>query len=408
MNNTKDQKKILIIVENLPVPHDKRVWQEAESLTKAGYKVAVISPKGKGYNKKYEVINNVSIYRHPLPIEARGALGYLIEYPIALFWEFFLSIKVLFQHGFDVIHACNPPDTIFLIGVFFKVFRKKFLFDHHDGNPEVWIAKGGSKGLIYRLLVIFEKLSFWSADVSLSVNNHYHNVAITRGGVKPENVFIVRNAPNFKMREKNPGNYNKTKKNKEGKYIIGYLGVMGKQDGVDNLLYIIDELVNKKNIENVIFKIMGDGPELKYLKLLSSELGIEKYTEFTGWVSGDDYFSNLASCDICVNADTYNGYNEYCSPNKVYEYMFFGKPIIQFDLPESKFVSGDSSLYAEKNNNSEFSDLIINLINNPEKRKLMGSIGKKRLFEKFTWEKSEEQLLKAYKYVLKKKVLKYN
>ncbi|MBN1496968.1 MAG: glycosyltransferase family 4 protein, partial [Spirochaetes bacterium] len=331
------QKKVLIIVENLPVPHDKRVWQEAQALARAGYKVAVISPRGKGYQKSFEIINDVSIYRHPIPLEARRALEYLIEYPAALFWEFILSLKVFFTHGFDVIQACNPPDTIFLIGLFYKIFfRKKFIFDHHDGNPEIWIAKGGGKGIVYKALMLLEKLTFKTADMSFAVNQPYKDLAVERGGMSPERVYIVRNSPNIKK----PETIEKDKdiRGKNAKCIIGYLGVMGKQDGVDNLLEIMRYIVHGKKRNDIVLKIMGDGPELQYLKGLAMKLDIDSQVNFTGWVSGNDYISHLSSCDICVNADTVNEYNINCSPNKIYEYMFFKKPIVQFDMPESKYV----------------------------------------------------------------------
>ena len=395
----KDRKRILIIVENLPVPHDKRVWQEANSLTKAGYKVAVICPKGKNATLKYEVINDISIYRHPLPLEARGKLGYLIEYPFSLFWEFMLTLKVFFSHGFDVIHACNPPDLIFIIGVIFKfIFRKKFVFDHHDVNPEIWLAKGGRKNIVYKMLVVLERLSFKSASLSLAVNNTCRDIAINRGNMDPDRIFIVRNAPlKDSVRIVQTGTLKRD--NNKKRHVVGYLGVMGKQDDVDNLLHILDYIVNKKGRRDVIFKLMGDGPELKSVKELAAKMSLDNYVDFTGWVSGDDYVNHLSSCDICVNADTVNQYNVICSPNKIYEYMSFKKPIVQFDMPELQYIAREAALYAEPNNNIDFADKIIHLLDDPGLRAKMGEIGQKRFIENFTWEKSEQELLKAYTYL---------
>ncbi len=393
------QKKVLIIVENLPVPQDKRVWQEANSLVKAGYQVSVICPKGKDANLKYESINGISIYRHPLPMEARGAMGYLIEYPTAFFWELVLTIKIFFTQGFDIIHACNPPDLIFLIAVFFKVvFKKKFVFDHHDVNPEIWLAKGGTMNYVYKMLVLLERLSFKAATLSLAVNNTCRDIAINRAGMDPKKIFIVRNAPPLgSIHTTSPKPVKKGKE--EGHYIIGYLGVMGKQDDVDNLLRILDYIVNTKKRKDVLLKLMGDGPELRSIQALAGTMELTDYVHFTGWVSGEDYIRHLASCDICVNADTVNHYNVICSPNKIYEYMSFKKPIVQFDMAEVRYMAGEASLYAEPGNNIDFAEKILNLVDDLVLRRKMGEIGMRRFLENFTWENSEKELLKAYNYL---------
>lgn len=393
----KKKKRVLIIVENLPVPHDKRVWKEANSLTKAGYDVSVICPKGKGYNKKYEVVDNIHIFRHPLPIEARGAKVYLIEYSIALFWEIFLSFKVFFKRGFDVIQACNPPDLMFIIAIIFKVlFNVKFIFDHHDGNPEIWIAKGGSKNFMYKLLLFFERCTFKQASVSFSVNSPYKEIAVNRGKMHPENVYIVRNSP--KLKEVDTGKYKK----KTHKTIVGYLGVMGKQDGIDSLLRVMRHIVYKKKRTDMLLRLMGNGPEFNHLNYLSQKLGINDYTEFTGWISGEDYYRNIAECDLCVNADQVNEYNNHCSPNKIYEYMFFSKPIVQYKMQESKVVAMDAALYVEPDNLEDFAEKILTLADDPAKRQEMGKYGKKRLMEYFTWDKAEVEYLKGFEKVFKK------
>src|SRR5512140_468271 len=222
-------KRILIIVENLPVPFDKRVWNEANALTRAGYTVSIISPVGKGSEKRREEIDGISIYRHPLPGEGNGALGYLVEYSAALFWELNLAVRVYFTTGFDAIHACNPPDTIFLIGLLFKLLGKKFVFDHHDINPELFIAKFGRTGMLYRLIVLLERLTFMTADISIATNESYKEIAIRRGHMDPDRVFIVRSGPNLsKFRSVPP-----VEPLKEGhRHLVGYVGVMGKQEGL--------------------------------------------------------------------------------------------------------------------------------------------------------------------------------
>ena len=393
-------RKVLIIVENLPVPHDKRPWQEAKSLTAAGYKVAVISPKGHGSNASYEVIDGVSIYRHSLPVEARSGTAYILEYGWAFVCEVLLTWKVKFHHGFDVIQACNPPDNIYLIALMFRAFfGTKFIFDHHDGNPELWLARGGSRGLVFSALSYLERRSFRAAQASLAVNDHYAGIARDRGGMDRDAVFTVRNAPGREMVQHTMENIGKASKSNRSRCVVGYLGVMGKQDSVDNFLRIIDFIVNDRGREDLEFRIMGNGPELVSLKNLVVELSIEKWVTFTGWVSGDAYVDNLSSCDICVNADEVNNYNMHCSPNKVYEYMLFAKPIVQFSMPESRLVADEAALYALENDNEDFADRIIELADDPERRVAMGKLGHARFLESFTWDNSERELLKAYEYV---------
>jgi glycosyltransferase involved in cell wall biosynthesis len=397
------KKRILIIVENLPVPHDKRVWQEANSLKNAGYDVFIISPKGKNSYQWKEIINGIIIYRHPMPLEARGASGYLIEYPVALFFETILTFYVFLKHGFDVIHACNPPDLIFIIAIFFKlIFKKKFVFDHHDVNPEIWLAKGGKKNFVYKILMLLEKLSFMTADMSLAVNSPCRSIAIERDNMDPAKIFTVRNAPLKNTLDRVFQIHKDSIEDKKFKCIIGYLGVMGKQDDVDNLIYITEIIIKEFAQKDILFKIMGDGPELGNIIELTAKLGLNNNVVFTGWVSGDDYCYHLNSCDICVNADTVNHYNVICSPNKIFEFMSFKKPIVQFDMHEARYMAMDAALYAVPGNNRDFAEKIIELADNPEKRKIMGEYAYQRFTANFTWENSEKELIKAYNYLFSK------
>ena len=250
--------RLLIIVENLPVPFDRRVWQEANSLKKAGFEVSVICPKGDGYSKSFEIINDIFIYRHPLPFEAVGPVGYLVEYSCALFWEFVLSLKILIKRDFDVIHACNPPDLIFLIGSFYKLlFKKKFIFDQHDINPEFYLSKGEKKDFFYKLLIIFEKFTFKVADISIATNKSYKKIAILRGKKKEEDIFIVRSSPINKNFECFIPEILDDKLKRGKKYLVGYVGVMAKQDGVDYLLRAADYIVHKEKRDDILFLIIG-------------------------------------------------------------------------------------------------------------------------------------------------------
>ncbi len=393
-------KRILIIIENLPAPFDRRVWQEACSLKKAGYEISIICPKGKGYEGRYEVIDGIHIYRHPLPIEARGALGYLCEYSCALFWEFALSLRVFLGRGFDVIQACNPPDLIFLVGGFYKLFfGKKFVFDHHDINPELWLAKGGEKNLFYKLLRLCERLTFMTADVSIATNMSYRDIAVKRGGMKGDEVFVVRSSPIIENIEKFvPVEINESLKNGK-KYMVGYVGVMGLQDGLDYLLRAIDYIVNKKGRRDIYFVLIGKGPEWQSLQDYSKQLRLDDYTLFTGRAPDKEMIEYLSACDVCVNPDVVNDFNDKSTMNKIVEYMILGKPIVQFDMKEGKYSAQEASLYARPNDAEDFGKKILELLADSEKRKLMSTLGRNRVKEALSWGNSELELLRAYEYL---------
>src|SRR4029077_8585587 len=248
-------KRVLILVENLPSPFDRRVWQEATALRDAGYTVSIICPPGRGCEARYEAIEDIHIWRYNLPAEGAGALGYLLEYSAALFWTFVLSLCVLAGRGFDVIHACNPPDLFFLIGGFYKLFGKKFLFDHHDANPELYEAKFGRRGAFYKLLCLFEKLTFRTADVSIATNESYRRSALTRGGMDPDRVFVVRSGPSLERMKIVPP------AKKQRKFLVGYVGVMGKQEGIDLLLQAVAVIVRQR--QDVHFSLVGGGTSLE-------------------------------------------------------------------------------------------------------------------------------------------------
>lgn len=386
-------RRVLLIVENLPCPFDRRVWQEATTLHSAGYEVSIICPMGQGYDKTYELIDGVHIYRHPLPVEGDGALGYLLEYSTALFWEFFLTFKVLFTRGFDVIHACNPPDLIFLVGGFFKVFGKKFLFDHHDINPELYEAKFGRKDFFYRLMCLFEKWTFSCADVSIATNESYRDIAITRGGMDKDNVFVVRSGPNLDRLKLLP---KKLALKKGRDYLVGYVGVMGKQEGIDYLLRAIRYIVKDKGRTDIQFGLVGGGTELDKLRLYAEQLNIGDYVTFTGRVSDQELLEMLNTADVCVNPDVANAMNDMSTMNKIMEYMALGKPIVQFDLKEGRVSAKEASVYAERNNEKDFAEKILDLLGDEELRKKMGDFGRRRVIGELQWSHEAPKLMSAY------------
>lgn len=390
-------KRVLIIVENLPVPFDRRVWHEATTLQRHGYDVTVISPKRDEYQASEEILEGVRIWRHPLPVEGNGAVGFLAEYSMALFWQFVLTLKLSVTHGFDVMHACNPPDTIFAIGAFFKLFGKKFVFDHHDINPELYVAKFGKKDIFYKLLCLAERLTFNTADISIATNDSYRKVAIERGGMDPEKVFVVRSGPNLgRMRRQPP-----VDKWKYGRpFMVGYVGVMGAQEGIDLLLEIVKYLVDGLKRTDIHFCLVGGGPVLDEMRQLSAKLGVAEYVSFLGRVDDDIYLEVLNSADVCVNPDTPNEMNDKSTMNKVLEYMALGKPVVQFDLQEGRYSCDTASLYARCTSIEDFAEKIVELVDNPKKRKEMGEVGRMRIENVLSWDHQVPILLNAYRTVL--------
>lgn len=388
------QRKVLIIVENLPVPFDRRVWSEATTLQQAGYGVSVICPKGKDADKAYEYLDGIHVYRHPLPFEARGIWAYPAEYVTSLMFEFWLSLRVLRARGFDVIHACNPPDTVFLIGLFYKLlFRKKFIFDHHDLNPELYEAKFGRRDFFYSLVKRLEAWTFRTADISIATNNSYRQIAIERGKMDPENVHVVRSGPNLTRMKQVPPDP-KWKNGRE--FLLGYVGVIGQQEGIDLLLEAMDYIVHTRGKENIQLVIVGGGPEVPTLEALSCELSLTDFVTFTGRVSEEDFLITLNTADVCVNPDRVNEMNDKSTMNKIMEYMVLAKPVVQFDVTEGRFSAQEASLYAAKNDPVDFAEKILMLLGDEEKRKTMGAYGRDRVINMLSWDHEGPKLLAAY------------
>jgi len=386
-------KRVLILVENLPSPFDRRVWQEANALRDAGYAVSIICPTGRGYEKKYEEIDGIAIHRYDLPMEAEGALGYALEYGAALFHTFRLSWKVLFTRGFDVIHACNPPDLFFLIGAFFKLLGKKFVFDHHDINPELYEAKFGRRDFFWKLMVALERFTFKCANVSIATNESYKRIAIERGGMDPQKVFVVRSGPSLERMKIQPPDASL----RHGrKHLVGYVGVMGKQEGIDLLLQAVRHIVRDLKRDDIHFGLVGGGTSLEELRTLARELGVEDYVTFTGRVPDAELLAVLNTADVCVNPDIANEMNDKSTMNKIMEYMALGKPIVQFDLAEGRFSAREASLYARKNDPQDLAAKIVELVDDPVRREAMGAYGRRRVENELEWRYEVPKLLAAY------------
>jgi len=390
------KKKVLIIVENLPVPFDSRVWKEASSLHKSGYDVTVLCPRGRGYTQRHEVIDGIHIYRHPMPKEGNSPLRYLYEYGCALLWEFLYSWWIYLRRGFHVIQGCNPPDDIFLVALPFKLMGIKYIFDHHDANPELYFSKYGKKGVFYKAQLWLERLTYRFSDVVMSTNSSYRDLAVTRGGLAPEDVFIVRNGPDLKTFK---AVLPKVALKHSKPYLIGYVGNMSIQEGLDILLDVA-ELIKKLGRRDIHFTCVGGGPALTGLRKMTKDRDLEDMVNFTGRVPDEELLAILSAADVCINPDKPCQMNDISTMIKIMEYMALAKPIVQFDLKEGRFSAGGASLYSDNHNQvSDFAAKILWLLDHPEERKRMGEFGRRRVAEELAWEYSVENLLSAYERV---------
>lgn len=386
-------KSVLMIVENLPVPRDRRVWQEAQALKAAGWEVSVICPATAAFPRGHAVLDGIHIWRHPLPTEGEGPLGYAVEYLAALFWEFVLAWRVLLTRGFDVIHACNPPETIFLVGGFFKLLGKRFVFDHHDLSPELYVAKFGRKDPFYRLLLGLERLTFATADVSIATNESFRQVALERGRMAPDRIFVVRSGPDVRRLKITPPD----EALKFGhRFLVAYVGVMNAQDGVEYVLEAMRHIIVDHGRDDVGCVLMGDGPRLQLLRCMASELGIARHVRFTGWADDDVLMPNLNAADVCVSPDPVNPFNHRCTMNKILEYMALAKPVVLFDLVEGRRSAGEAALYAKDNDAADMALHILRLIDDEGLRRSMGAAGRARMERELSWEFQVPQLLAAY------------
>jgi len=402
--------KILMLVENR-FPGDPRVRNEAFTLAKAGYKVSVIAQRKSKNEKIRDVVKGVNVYRLPyinifkkstsskrrfqiLLYRIISAIGYIFEYFYFTTASLFLSLFILLKEKIDVIHIHNPPNTLFIIGALYKLFGKKFVFDHHDLAPELFLSKYGLKdGFLYKALLLKEKICLRFANVVIAANESYKKIEIKRGNLKPESIFVVRNGPDLnEMRLVPPDE----KLKKMSKSILIYIGVMNPQDGVDYLLRALNCLVHEFERTDFYCVIIGRGNAVKDLKKLTHELKLEDYVWFTGHIPKQDLIRYLSTADIAVDPNPSSPLNDFSTWIKVMEYMALGKPIVSFDLPETRYTAQEAAIYATPNNKLEFAQAIVRLMDNPAEREKMGAFGQKRIRQDLAWQHVSRNLLSAY------------
>lgn len=383
---------VCIIIENLPVPMDRRVWQEARTLRDEGYRVSVICPKARGSEHSRETLEGIEIYRYRV-WEASGPRGYVAEYALALAAQFRLALRVYARTRFRVLQACNPPDTIFLIALFFKLLGVRFIFDHHDLNPELYEAKFGRRDFGYKLVCWAERLTFRTADVSMATNESYREVARVRGRMRSERVFVVRSCPELERMRKGPAQ----PELKEGRrYLAVYLGVMGPQDGLELLLESIASIVHGSKRQDILFVLIGAGTELPRLKALAAEKGLEALVRFKGRLPDEEVAAYFSTADVGVAPDPATPMNDKSTMNKILEYMAFGLPVVLYDLTEGRRSAAGGALYARPGDPEDFARQILKILDSESLRRELGACGRKRIEESLNWECEKRSLLEAY------------
>ncbi|UMP02286.1 glycosyltransferase family 4 protein [Amycolatopsis sp. EV170708-02-1] len=384
--------KALILVENLSVPFDRRVWQECQTLTGAGWEVHVICPQGTKRDTEAEVtIDGVHILRYPLKAATGGPAGYVQEYGSALWHTLRLARKV---GRVDVVHACNPPDLLFLVALYLKRQGAKFIFDQHDLCPELYLSRfDRGEDFLYRAVCALERRTYKTVDVVIATNESYKDVAVKRGGKSPDDVFVVRSAPVVERFHSVPPE----PELKKGKpHLLAYLGVMGPQDGVDYALRALASLRDEVGRTDWHAVFIGSGDAFDAMVALSKELKLGDQVEFTGRISDEDLLRYLSSADVCLSPDPLNPLNDVSTMNKIMEYMAMSRPIVSFELREARVSAGEAALYAPANDEPEFAKLIAHLLDSPEQRAEMGELGRARVAGPLSWENSQKALLAAY------------
>ena len=391
-------RNILIIVQNLPVPFDRRVWMEATSLRRHGFGVAVICPKSGTCTASYERLENIDIYRYPLIYEAGpGVFGYFVEFVYCWMATLWLAMKAYWRRPFRAIHACNPPDTYFALALLFRPLGVKFVFDHHDLCPELYLAKGHSRSsLLYRILLMLEKMTMKSAEVVIAVNESHRAAALGRGGVADQNVAVVRSGPRTGWADI----HSPSPELKRGRqYMVLYLGVMGEQDGVDHLLRAIQSYRTAAP-DDTLFAFVGGGTDQLRMKALAEQMGLGAIVHFTGRIPDEQLWDYLSTADVCVDPDPITEFNNLCTMNKIIEYMAFGRPIVAFDLKEHRRSAESAAVYVSENDDAALGRAIRELVLDPERRQAMSEFARTRFREVLAWENSEQRLIAAYRRLL--------
>ena len=391
------ESRVLIIVQNLPVPFDRRVWLECQALVSAGYRVAVVCPKGRG-DPAYEVVDTVELHKYRMYTPGGSKLGFVAEYAYSFLATARLALKARRPGRFAVIQACNPPDIFWPIAVFFRAIdRTRFVFDHHDLCPELYESRfPHGPRLPYKALRALERKTHRTADHVISTNESYRDIAITRSGKAATDVTVVRTGPDPKRLRRahaDPG------QRRGRRYLAAYIGVMGPQDGVDNVVRAADYVVNRLHRDDIAFTLIGSGDCFDELVALRDDLGLADHVEFTGRAPDDLVTRILSTADVGLSPDPKNPLNDLSTMNKSMEYMAFELPVVAFDLWETQVSAGDAAVYVKPNDVHEYAEAIVQLLDDEPKRARMGRLGRARVEQELAWCHQERAYLDVYRHL---------
>ncbi len=374
--------RVLIVVQNLSVPLDRRVWLECQALVAAGHQVSVICPRDEG-QPAHRTLDGVRIHTYRPPRPRSGVLGYMAEFVYCWLRTAVLSLHVRRHEGFDVLQACNPPDTYWLLGRIWRALaRTRFVYDQHDLNPEVYVAKFGRTDVLHRGLLWLEGRTYASADHVISTNESYREIATTRGRVPLRATTIVRSAPDpDRMRREEP----RPELRHGREHLVCYLGIMGFQDGVDRLLDAVDHYVHVLGRTDAHFGLLGFGDCLADLRAQATRLGLDEYVTFTGKVGVPEIARWLSTADLGVTPDPVNPFNDKSTMNKTLEYMAYELPVVGFDLTENRRSAGEAGVVVPDDDAPSLARAIAELLDDPERRARMGALGRKRIEDAMNW-----------------------
>lgn len=379
--------RVLIIVQNLPVPADRRVWREAKALRAAGMEVTVISPMTEG-DRVSSVLDGVHLLKYPPAPTTHGVLSYAFEFTYCWMMTAFLTVSVLAGRGFDLLQACNPPDTYFALAAPLKLLGKRFVFDQHDLSPEVYQTRfGRESGILLRILLGMERATYALADHVISTNESYRRVALHRGRLASHEVTVVRNGPDpTTMRRGEP----QPSLRMGREHLCCYLGVMGPQDGVETVLRVTAILVHQWE-RSVHVALLGSGDSLDGLRALATQLALDDHITFTGWAEDHTITDYLSTADVGLCPDPKTPFNDVSTMNKTLEYMAYSLPMVSFDLKETRISAGDASLYIASDSDEDFASAVAELLDDPPRRVEMGAIGRARVEQSLGWQTQESR-----------------
>jgi glycosyltransferase involved in cell wall biosynthesis len=389
---------VLIVVQNMPVPLDRRVWLECQSLVASGYDVSVICPMGPG-DPSFEEREGVRLHKYPARPPARGVIAYGFEFIYCWIRAALLAGTIHRHNRIDIIQACNPPDTYWALARMFRRSGVRFVFDHHDLCPELYRSKPGQPSrLALRMLYWLERKTFESADLVLTTNESYRSVACARTGYPSDDVVIVRSGPDpDRMKPGTP-----TPELRNGReHLACYLGLMNPQDGVDIVLRVADVVVHEFGRDDIQFGLLGYGDCYDDLRRLCTDLGLDDHVTFTGRAELDCITDWLSTAAVGISPDPYTVFNDVSTMNKTLEYLAYGLPVVAFELTETAVSAGPAATYVAPSDDKtdsarRFAGAMVELIDDPERRAKMGSIGRTRIEESLGWPASELEYVAAY------------